>query len=109
MWAGVPVAHSQLLFLEMHITLCVCLCVCVCITDMSKQTQSSVEYFLGYLPRGLGRDEWVSGRRDGNKGQRQRSRVAAGQIKMRALSSRTLASQRERQRQSELRRREAEL
>lgn len=47
-WAGVPVAHSQLLFLEMHITLCVR----VCITDMSKQTQSSVKYFLGYLPEG---------------------------------------------------------
>ena len=41
---------------------------CVCVSaDMSKQSQSTVKYFLGYLPSGPERNEWVSSCRDGEK------------------------------------------
>lgn len=83
-----PVAHF-LLFPEntLHFQ-CVCMCVCAWESDIPKHTQSTVKYFLGYLPWGHGRDEWVKSSRDGQRErdrgrgrERERQRKPADQIK----------------------------
>lgn len=86
----------------------VCVCGWVC-EWVPKHTQSTVKHFLAYLPPRAGQ-RWMGElkrwERVKKKKEQRKQRKVADQIKWRVFSSRTLASQRERQRQSECRKRE---